>query len=124
MRRISYYMASISKYHFRHNTKAVSLIISGVGIAAAAWISFVRAKRTKQKDDGDVSSQTAHEQLIEGGTPLIKLRFVSKLIKRSIYVKMESMNPGGTGKDRAALNMIRVAEKEKKLPRRDKKEIT
>ena len=116
MRRISSYMASISKHHYRHNTKAVSLIISGVGIAAAAWISFVRAKRTKQKDDGDVSSQTAHEQLIEGGTPLIKLRFVSKLIKRSIYVKMESMNPGGTGKDRAALNMIRVAEKEKKLP--------
>eukprot|EP00535_Pseudo-nitzschia_heimii_P012204 CAMPEP_0197199766 /NCGR_PEP_ID=MMETSP1423-20130617/34055_1 /TAXON_ID=476441 /ORGANISM="Pseudo-nitzschia heimii, Strain UNC1101" /LENGTH=279 /DNA_ID=CAMNT_0042653633 /DNA_START=33 /DNA_END=868 /DNA_ORIENTATION=+ len=29
---------------------------------------------------------------------------------------MESMNPGGTGKDRAALNMIRMAEREGKLP--------
>ena len=30
---------------------------------------------------------------------------------------MESMNPGGTGKDRAALSMLNQAEQEKKLKR-------
>jgi len=37
-------------------------------------------------------------------------------LKRSIYVKMECLNPGGTGKDRAALSMIRNAEALKQLP--------
>ena len=116
-------MASISSqrdYRGRNN-----LILVGIGLttAAAVWI-FREWHRTRQeqrlRDDDDVNSVstilTAHEQLIEGGTPLIELKRVTKLIGRAVYVKMESMNPGGTGKDRAALNMIRMAEKEGKLP--------
>jgi len=108
------------------------LIFGGIGLTAV-WISHgwhrrrrrsssSRTYQEQQLGDDDVidsissTTLTAHEQLIENGTPLIKLRRVSKLIRRSIYVKMESMNPGGTGKDRAALNMIRMAEKEGKLP--------
>mmetsp|Transcript_50116 Transcript_50116/g.54081 ORF Transcript_50116/g.54081 Transcript_50116/m.54081 type:complete len:496 (-) Transcript_50116:1120-2607(-) len=97
-----------------------SLIFTSIGLTVV-WISheWRRANKERQlKKDVNISLTplTAHEQLIEGGTPLIHLRCVSKLIGRSIYVKMESMNPGGTGKDRAALNMIRMAEKEGKLP--------
>ena len=50
-------------------------------------------------------------------TPMIKLEKLSKLLKRDIYVKMESMNPGGTGKDRAALAMILRAENTGQLPK-------
>ena len=59
---------------------------------------------------------TAYEQLILNGTPIIKLQQLSKLLQRQIYVKMESLNPGGTGKDRAALSMIRNAENKGLLP--------
>lgn len=67
----------------------------------------------RSSTDNDIS---AHEQLIEGGTPLVKLQRVSRMLGRSIYVKMESLNPGGTGKDRAALSMIREAEQQGQLP--------
>eukprot|EP00536_Pseudo-nitzschia_multiseries_P003857 jgi/Psemu1/295354/fgenesh1_pm.61_\ len=75
-----------------------------------------RASRDGSDDDDYDQPLTAHEQLIEGGTPLVELKRVSRLIGRSVFVKMESMNPGGTGKDRAALSMIRQAEREGKLP--------
>jgi len=105
-----------------HRDKKV-LMLGSIGLtiaatsSAAIWI-FRRWNRSRRSYDIDSASNepTAHEQLIEGGTPLIELKRVAKLIGRSVYVKMESMNPGGTGKDRAALNMIRMAEKEGKLP--------
>jgi len=49
-------------------------------------------------------------QLI-GKTPLIKLRKLTNDIDAEIYVKMESMNPGGSVKDRLAFAMIDAAEK-------------
>jgi cysteine synthase A len=49
-------------------------------------------------------------QLI-GKTPLIKLRKLTNDIDADIYVKMESMNPGGSVKDRLAFAMIDAAEK-------------
>lgn len=54
---------------------------------------------------------SSYESLI-GSTPLVKLTKLSALVGkgREIYVKMECMNPGGTGKDRAALRMIQDAE--------------
>ena len=54
---------------------------------------------------------SSYEALI-GSTPLVKLTKLSALLGkgREIYVKMECMNPGGTGKDRAALRMIQDAE--------------
>ena len=59
----------------------------------------------------DSRKSSTYESLI-GRTPLIKLTKLSALLGdgRSIYVKMECMNPGGTGKDRAALRMIQDAE--------------
>ena len=63
----------------------------------------------------DKNPPTAYEELI-GNTPLIKLHHLSKFLRRSVYVKMESMNPGGTGKDRAALSIIQHAEETGLLP--------
>ena len=46
-----------------------------------------------------------------GNTPLIKLRAASEATGCEIYGKAEFLNPGGSVKDRAALAMIRDAEK-------------
>jgi cysteine synthase A len=47
-----------------------------------------------------------------GNTPIIKLNKISKEQKADIYLKLEWINPGGSVKDRIALNMIEQAEKE------------
>ena len=49
-------------------------------------------------------------QLI-GKTPLVKLRKLTEGIDADVYVKLESMNPGGSVKDRLAFAMIEAAEK-------------
>lgn len=55
-------------------------------------------------------------QLI-GNTPILHLNKIEEVEKlpANIYAKVESFNPGGSVKDRAALNMIEEAEKEGKL---------
>ena len=50
-----------------------------------------------------------------GNTPLIKLREVSEATGCEIYGKAEFMNPGGSVKDRAALYIVRDAEKKGQL---------
>lgn len=50
-----------------------------------------------------------------GHTPLIKLRKASELTGANIYGKAEFLNPGQSVKDRAALGMIRDAEKSGRL---------
>jgi cystathionine beta-synthase len=46
-----------------------------------------------------------------GKTPLVKLRRVTEGLTASVYAKVESMNPGGSVKDRVALAMIAEAER-------------
>lgn len=50
-----------------------------------------------------------------GRTPLIKLRKASEITGANIYGKAEFLNPGQSVKDRAALGMIRDAEKSGRL---------
>lgn len=50
-----------------------------------------------------------------GQTPLVKLNRIVKDNFAKVWVKLESFNPGGSVKDRIALNMIRTAENEGKL---------
>ncbi len=50
-----------------------------------------------------------------GNTPLIKLNKITKGLKVNVYAKMESLNPGGSVKDRIGLNIILEAEKNGQL---------
>ncbi len=46
-----------------------------------------------------------------GKTPLVRMRRVTEGLKASVYAKMESLNPGGSVKDRVALAMVAEAER-------------
>src|SRR5436190_14262428 len=46
-----------------------------------------------------------------GRTPLVRVRRMSEGLQASVYVKVESMNPGGSVKDRVAVSMITEAER-------------
>ena len=50
-----------------------------------------------------------------GHTPSVRLNKVSGILAAELWVKMESFNPGGSGKDRPALNMIEDAERKGQL---------
>ena len=50
-----------------------------------------------------------------GRTPIVKLNKLPDPSGGNVYMKLESFNPGGSVKDRAALNMIERAEAEGKL---------
>jgi cysteine synthase len=50
-----------------------------------------------------------------GGTPLVRLARLSPEGGGTVYAKLESKNPGGSIKDRAALSMVLAAEREGKL---------
>lgn len=50
-------------------------------------------------------------QLI-GNTPMVRINHLADENSATIYAKLEGFNPGGSVKDRIALNMIEVAEKE------------
>lgn len=47
-----------------------------------------------------------------GNTPLVKLNNICKEVEADVYVKIESVNPGNSVKDRMALRMLEGAEKE------------
>ncbi|MFF1878540.1 PLP-dependent cysteine synthase family protein [Leifsonia sp. NPDC058230] len=45
-----------------------------------------------------------------GNTPVVELRALTRGLESRVLVKLEGRNPGGSSKDRIALNMIRTAE--------------
>src|SRR5579872_5796822 len=54
-----------------------------------------------------------HDSILQsiGRTPLIRLRRLSEGVPATVAVKVESLNPGGSVKDRVGLAMITEAEK-------------
>lgn len=50
-----------------------------------------------------------------GKTPIVKLNRLTQGIDANVYVKLESMNPGGSVKDRLALAMINAAEEQGRI---------
>src|SRR5687767_12651090 len=54
----------------------------------------------------------AHSDITKavGHTPIVRLNRVTEGLESDIYVKCEYLNPGGSHKDRVALNMIKDAE--------------
>ncbi len=61
---------------------------------------------------------TRYETLADavGGTPLIRLTRLAASVRPRVYVKVESSNPAGSVKDRAALWMLRAARANGSLP--------
>ena len=66
--------------------------------------------------DNRCDNRSAFEQCV-GNTRLVRLSHASKLTGCEIYGKAEYENPGGSIKDRAALHMIRGAERDGLLTR-------
>jgi len=121
------YSSTISSPPFA--SLSIALVITSVS-SILLVSSFLRKKRshddtsTQPSNDDINTSRTTnggYESLI-GNTPLLYLPQISKLIpnnherKIKVYVKMESLNPGGTGKDRAAQSLILDAEQRGDLP--------
>ncbi len=54
-----------------------------------------------------------HDTILQsiGKTPLVRLRRLGEGLTASVYVKMESLNPGGSVKDRVAQAMVAEAER-------------
>nr|AIA17928.1 DbpA RNA binding domain protein [uncultured bacterium] len=50
-----------------------------------------------------------------GNTPLVKLNKLTKGLKPLVLAKMESLNPGGSVKDRIGISMINAAERDGRL---------
>ena len=50
-----------------------------------------------------------------GHTPLVRLRRVSRSVAATVLAKLETLNPGGSVKDRIGLRMIEAAEREGRL---------
>ena len=50
-----------------------------------------------------------------GNTPLVKINKINYSLKPEIYAKVEYLNPGGSTKDRMAIQMLLAAQKEGKL---------
>src|ERR1041385_4632269 len=50
-----------------------------------------------------------------GNTPIVKLSKLTKGIQATVLAKMESLNPGGSVKDRIGVTMIDAAEREGRL---------
>ena len=59
--------------------------------------------------------QTGLVQTIVGQTPLVRIKSLSENTGCNIWGKAEFLNPGGSVKDRAALGIIRQAEKDGKI---------
>src|SRR5437588_6919140 len=53
-----------------------------------------------------------HDTILQsiGWTPLVRLRRLAEQIPATVCVKVESLNPGGSVKDRVALRMVQEAE--------------
>lgn len=62
-------------------------------------------------------NKRVYNHIIEtiGNTPLVKLNKVSNGLPCPVYAKVEFFNPGNSVKDRMALKMLEVAEKEGKI---------
>nr|CAG8453855.1 5246_t:CDS:2 [Entrophospora candida] len=116
------------------NIKSNALICIGLIIGIVVTISRKSIKNwysnnnnnekgfIKKKNQTDKSILRQHiskeneEEIVEGlegligNTPLMKIKSLSKATGCEILGKAEFLNPGGSPKDRVALNMIKIAE--------------
>src|SRR5437764_14252245 len=62
---------------------------------------------------GTLQEKNMQDSILQsiGRTPLVRLRRVTEGLKAAVYAKVESLNPGGSVKDRVALSMVADAER-------------
>jgi cystathionine beta-synthase/cysteine synthase A len=58
----------------------------------------------------ELPGATASALELVGNTPLVRLNTVTAGLRAQVLVKLEGRNPGGSAKDRPALQMVRTAE--------------
>jgi cystathionine beta-synthase len=65
----------------------------------------------------DIKKIQYHENILStiGKTPLVKLNKVTRGLKPQIFAKLESVNPGGSNKDRIGVDIIEDSEREGRL---------
>jgi cysteine synthase A len=101
----------------RYSSAIIITIGASTAVSIGWWWWFYDYHQRRRERRKNTILKSGYETLVEDiGTPLVKLHKLSFLLNRSIYVKMESLNPSGTGKDRAALNMLKDAESKGLLP--------
>ena len=105
----------------QHQQRSAWLLGGAAAVTCAAaaggcYIMLRRRRLRKREPEQDSTTISAYESLI-GDTPCVLLPRLSLCFKNvEIYVKLESSNPGGTGKDRAARAILAAAFAEGKLP--------
>jgi cysteine synthase A len=91
-------------------SSAVAILVSAASLYHHYHPNDTKKQR-QQSNHASLTTTTAYESCI-GNTPCILLPQLSRLLRCEIHVKLECQNPGGTGKDRVALAMIRRAEQD------------
>ncbi len=111
----------MAKSNLSSSLTIVITAISSVSLVSLSIILFY--KRSNHRHNHNHVQTKSYEECI-GQTPLLHLSKTTaklneinkKKTNHAIYVKMECFNPGGTSKDRAALFMLRHAERNGDLP--------
>lgn len=92
-----------------NKTLIVGIITGSIlTLLSTGLISHFR-KPTDKKNESTIDIVEGVDGLI-GNTPLMKIRSLSEATGCTILGKAEFLNPGGSSKDRVALNMIKTAE--------------
>src|SRR5262249_13805923 len=87
-------------------------ITSSRAVAAAPAARQEPTMTTKNKIAAPTRPKTASSVLdLVGATPLVRLNRIPKPGGATVLAKMESLNPGGSVKDRIALAMVEDAER-------------
>ncbi|KAG0174992.1 hypothetical protein DFQ28_003427 [Apophysomyces sp. BC1034] len=88
-------------------------LLSGSALTLLTTGFFYYVTRTPLQDESAVSKAPGIVDGVDGligNTPLVKIRSLSEATGCTILGKAEFLNPGGSSKDRVALNMIKSAE--------------
>lgn len=97
-------------------TRPAIALLAGIagGVLAISLVLVVRGrgKVTAEGDDDRAAATRCEEGIVGlvGNTPLVKLKSLSKALGCTVLGKCEFLNPGGSSKDRVALQVIRDAE--------------
>ncbi|KAF9147830.1 hypothetical protein BG015_010461 [Linnemannia schmuckeri] len=92
--------------HNSHNARSgkQSRRRSSIGESISKQIALPKAEKNSQICDGVAG--------LIGNTPMMRIKSLSEATGCEILAKAEFLNPGGSTKDRVALSMINIAEKE------------